>query len=352
VLTKKIYHNPKRVSNCYILITISLACAWWFLDSNVIMCLSVVYFLILLFIILMQHQSRNNEKEFDLVKPEKLLIIAPHQDDCVLMAGGLALKNISIGGSVRIIYLSQNMDDEIAATRRKECIRVWGLAGLTKDCLEQKNLLPDLFEDPNTSKIEHARRYLQDYVDNYEPSMVVFPLFEGGHKQHDVTNYIASFLIKYPKRTLLYEAPIYSMYFSLLNTPHKIIKLIARFTSLNFLSYYPPVENIDNRKISVLHVSRNSIALKRKMLLEFSSQNGKSLSVNYGYEDRLVEWRPNKYRSQAFNYPKNLAFLIEIMYKKLSPSLANKIYPTDIVSHGCKKGITNLDYELGKNKVG
>ena len=138
------------------------------------------------------------------------------------------------------------------------------------------------------------------------------------------------------------------MYYSFINTPQKIIKLVTRFTSFNLLSYYPATENVDNRKLSILNMNENEIELKRNMLLGFVSQNGNALCMNYGYKDRLVKWTPKQYKSQAFNYVNNLSAFIEKMYVTLPASLANKIYPTDIVSHGCSTGITDLDYELGK----
>ena len=39
-------------------------------------------------------------------EPHRLLILAPHEDDCVISAGGVALHNQRLGGVVRIVYLA------------------------------------------------------------------------------------------------------------------------------------------------------------------------------------------------------------------------------------------------------
>ena len=350
MITQKIYHNPAKVTVSFLFVTIVLAFANWYLNSIFLQNVFIIYLLVFIVITIMHYQALANKKNLALNAPEKLLIIAPHQDDCVLMASGLAIKNLALGGDVRIIYLTQEEDAHKAEIRKQECFSAWRLAGVSSSSLTQLNLLPKLYEEPNPDKIEYTRDTIQQYVNEYLPTLVVFPAFEGGHRHHDLTNYIASFLIKYPKRTLLYESPIYSIYYSFLHTPHKIIKLLTRFASFNMLAYYPPVESPDKRKISVLQMSENELLIKKKMLESFVSQNGSILRVNHGYRDRLIQWIPNRYRPGAFNFKYNFANIVRLMYKYLPTRIAVKIYPTDIRSHGYQEGITDLDYELGLKK--
>ena len=61
------------------------------------------------------------------------------------------------------------------------------------------------------------------------------------------------------------------------------------------------------------------------MLENFKSQNGPILKLNYGYNDRLIQWIPNRYKSQAFDFNNNLANFIRLMYKKLPDRVASKI---------------------------
>lgn len=342
----KIYHNPNLVLIIILLVTTVVFLLNLQINSLLITIIFIIYALLSILLVLLLIQKIKNEKPFEFNMPEKLLILSPHQDDCVLMAGGLGLKNIKLGGSVRILYLTQGESDEVAKVRKQECIDAWQIAGLDSENLYQLDILPRLYESSCRKKIDSARSKLQAQIDEYKPTMVVFPLFEGGHRHHDITNYIASFLLKFPKKTLLIEAPLYSIHYSLISTPQKIFKLVARFFLLNLVAYYPSTESIDTRKILTLKMSREELLIKKQMLLAFSSQNGKALAENYGYQDRLVNWWPSKYKATAFNYDKNLAFFIAKMYEKLPYKLASAIYPTDIASHGYEYGITNLNNEL------
>ena len=136
------------------------------------------------------HRSQSLEQSFTLQRKERLLIIAPHQDDCVISAAGLALQTLQKGGTVKVVYLSQEAGQQ-AIIRQKECEKSWHLAGVSSNQLLQLNLLPELFEH-NSQKINHAASVLQTVVDDYQPSTIVFPLFEGGHKHHDIAHHIVT----------------------------------------------------------------------------------------------------------------------------------------------------------------
>ena len=53
-------------------------------------------------------------------KRQRLLILAPHEDDCVIAAGGVGPRNRELGGATRIVYLAPEDDPAMAARRAEE----------------------------------------------------------------------------------------------------------------------------------------------------------------------------------------------------------------------------------------
>ena len=60
--------------------------------------------------------------------PARLLILAPHEDDCVISAGGVGAHNSRIGGATRIVYLAPDEAPGMAERRAGEARAAWRVA--------------------------------------------------------------------------------------------------------------------------------------------------------------------------------------------------------------------------------
>lgn len=348
----RLYRQPKTLVVLLATVASALALAALFSEGAVQVTfgtISVVYGCAFVLGIFCLIRIRANEGTVSFKKPERILIVAPHQDDCVLCAGGFGARNIRLGGETHVVYLTQPSDEVVKNIRREETIASWRLSGCPASNLHHFNILPHLGVR-DAKKIRQAAQELQKIVDKIKPTILFMSLYEGGHAQHDIANYIMSFLIKKPQGIRIYECPEYSPFVSLMYTPHKILALLTRLF-VGFVSYCGIAEGVDGRKILNLKMDRQEIELKRRMLREFRSQNGEALARNHGYPDRVIEWEDRPYRSQPFEYKYSFCRFVEILRIILPVWLVNKAFPGDYRSHGLERGITNMDVELYEPKV-
>ncbi|TAJ24785.1 MAG: hypothetical protein EPO67_22545, partial [Reyranella sp.] len=84
------------------------------------------------------------ERWMDWNEPGRLLILAPHEDDCVISAGGLGLRNARLGGATRIVYLARDENPGLPARREAEARAAWRIAGLGEADLVFLDLMPPL----------------------------------------------------------------------------------------------------------------------------------------------------------------------------------------------------------------
>lgn len=310
--------------------------------SDFVMVLASLYFFAFIVGLLSLYKIHVKEKKLHLDNPETILIVAPHQDDCVISSGGLGIRNLRLGGETHIAYITQERSRDMAETRTSEAIESWRLAGCTH--LYHMDLLPARNER-NPEKIYEAAKQLQSLIDEIKPTVLLVPLFEGGHVQHDITNFVVSFLIRKPDGLRIYECPEYSPYFSFFHTPHKVLGILSRFF-LVFVSYFGPPEALDGRTIFVLDLSDEELECKKQMLKSFSSQGGNSLANGYGYPDRVIEWVERPYRASPYRYGGSLSHILQILRGTPVEWLAKRLFPWEYKSVGRERGITNLDEEL------
>jgi LmbE family N-acetylglucosaminyl deacetylase len=233
--------------------------------------------------------------------PERLLILAPHEDDCVIAAGGIGACNLRLGGTVHIVYLVR--DEYLPEVRIAEARAAWQEAGLDAAHIQTLDLLPKLrSRDPQ--KLRAAAKILRAIIDDIAPTVVIMPLFEGGHIQHDMTAGLVGTIWTPQDRFALYEAPEYGPYVSLNNTPHRVVTLCTRWL-LGLISYSGPPDGIDEREILAFELDPADLARKRRMLAAFTSQNAPSLVATYGYPDRLVRWDPSRRRRYPYDFQKS-----------------------------------------------
>jgi LmbE family N-acetylglucosaminyl deacetylase len=278
-------------------------------------------------------------------RPERLLILVPHQDDCVLCAGGIGVRNTKLGGKTFIVYFVQDELPGMAERRAAEVAAAWSLAGVAPDHLRQLDLLPPL-RSRKPECLPAVQREIARLIDEVRPSVVIMPMFEGGHIHHDILNQLISLVFANKSGVRVFESPEYSPFFSLRCTPHRVVAHCGRWL-FGICSYYGPPDGIDERPIYKIKLDDSELAIKRKMLGAFVSQNGPSLARASAYPDRIVEWRPRPYRARPFQVEGSYLRFVLALERLLPQRFVGLIFPGQRGTIGREPDVTNLDQELG-----
>ena len=276
--------------------------------------------------------------------PGRLLILAPHEDDCVISAGGLGYRNARLGGAVRIAYLARDENPGLPERRAAEAREAWRVAGLGEDDLRFLDLMPPL-ERRDPEKLRQAGVALRALIDEFRPTAIVMPAFEGGHIHHDMVAALIGSIVTPHDRFELFEAPEYSPYFSFVHTPHRLLSLAARW--LFFIVYFGEPDAVDGRPVFRVRLSHAELAAKQQMLAAFVSQNAPSLVATRSYRDRLVrrEHRPD--RRYPFDFSFSYLRLALVLRRYLPGALVDRLLPTQLGTIGRMGTITDWDAERG-----
>lgn len=278
--------------------------------------------------------------------PGRLLILAPHEDDCVITAGGLGLRNSRLGGVTRVVYLARDETPALPERRKAEARAAWSVAGLGEDDLHFFDLMPPL-ESRDPEKLHKAAAVLRGIIDEFRPTVLVMPAFEGGHIHHDMVAALIDRLLTPADRFAVFEAPEYSPYVSLMNTPHRILALTARWL-FGLVAYNAPPDGVDRRTIHKLRLSPQELADKRRMLAAFVSQNAPSLVATRGYPDRLIASMRGRRRRLPFDFDRSYLRLVLALRRRLPARLVDRIVPVQLGTIGRMGTITDWDTEWGK----
>lgn len=279
-------------------------------------------------------------------QPARLLILAPHEDDCVIAAGGLGLRNSRLGGATRVVYLARDETPTLPERREAEARAAWRIAGLGEADLRFFDLMPPL-ERSDPAKLRAAAVGLRSLIDEFEPSAIVMPAFEGGHVHHDMIASLIDHLVTPADRFAVFEAPEYSPYVSLLNTPHRILALCARWL-FGVVAYNGPPDGVDGRPILKLRMAPAELAEKRRMLATFVSQNAPSLVATRGYPDRLIARVGSRRRRRPFDFDHSYLRFALALRQWLPARLVDKLLPVQLGTIGRMGTITDWDNEWGK----
>ena len=256
--------------------------------------------------------------------PERLLILAPHEDDCVISAGGVGALNLKLGGATRVLYLAPDEAPGMAEIRNQEARTAWQLAGLAAVDVRSLDLLPKLRQrDPQ--RLRAAAAALRAEIDAFRPTVIVAPMFEGGHVHHDMTVGLLDRIVTGADDFRVYEAPEYTPLASLSWTPHRVLALCVRW--LGLVSYYGPPDGIDRRKVHVFKLGPDELALKKRMLACFVSQNAPSLVATRGYPDRLVRWACEPDRRTAFEMSGSYLGFVLSARKVMPAAIVDRLFP-------------------------
>lgn len=275
--------------------------------------------------------------------PGRLLILAPHEDDCVIAAGGLGALNRRLGGSNRIAYLAPDEAPGMAEVRTGEAQIAWREAGVDSSELRHLDLLPPLLQrDP--ARLRAAAVALRRIIDEFKPTAVVVPMFEGGHIHHDMVAALLDSIIAETDTFEVFEAPEYGPYLSLNNTPHRVIGLCTRWL-FGLVSYYGPADGVDNRPVLKVRLSPADLDCKKRMLAAFKSQNAPSLIATRCYPDRLVGWVRGKRQSHPFEMEGSYLRFVQKAERLLPAKLVRLLLPGQRDTIGRPGKITDWNEE-------
>ena len=252
-----------------------------------------------------------NGKEFITATDGSICIFAAHQDDGIIMAGGYAMQTIKKGGSVDIFLM---FDGEVGNGRKRnkirmnESIRAWKLAGVEKKKVhffDYDDFYGLIDEEEIRACVEEVTGLLRK--SNYD--VIFIPLYEGGHYQHDITNFIVSrACINSGTKSLLYECPEYNAFYSLQNTPEKILSLTSKL--IPFYKFNSPPSFIRNENRLYLEMNDEELVLKRRILQVFESQDVKGLLDLYGHKDSFQIYTDHDYSQPPFVYDGSVAMYV------------------------------------------
>lgn len=284
------------------------------------------------------------ERPMDWKAPGRLLILAPHEDDCVISAGGLGFRNARQGGAVRIAYLARDENPGLPERRAAEAREAWRVAGLGENDLRFLDLMPPL-EKRDPEKLRQAGVALRAVIDEFRPTAIVMPAFEGGHIHHDMVAALIGSIVTPQDRFELFEAPEYSPYVSLIHTPHRILSLAARW--LFVIVYFGEPDAVDGRHVLKVRLDSEELAAKRRMLAAFVSQNAPSLVATRSYPDRLVRHEQRLPRRHPFGFTLSYLRLALALRRHLPALLVDRLLPVQLGTIGRPGTITDWDAERG-----
>ncbi len=139
---------------------------------------------------------------------EKWLFIFAHPDDDSLICGSMRLIK-ERGGDVHAVWLVSGLSPRGIKVREKEVQSAMDLVGISR-----KNRyflrLPVCF----LLNFSYSKKRLFPLVDSINPAKIVVPAFEGGHVDHDATNFLgvesAKHLTTRNPNIIVYEYPLYN----------------------------------------------------------------------------------------------------------------------------------------------
>ena len=274
--------------------------------------------------------------------PARLLILAPHEDDCVICAGGVGALNARIGGTTRIVYLAPDEAPGMAERRAAEAREAWRLAGVAGDDVRHLDLLPPLRQrDPQ--RLHFAAGKLRSVIDEFKPTVVIVPMFEGGHVHHDMLAALIGTILTDKDRFEVFEAPEYSPYVSLWYTPHRVIALCSRWL-FGLVSYFGPPDGLDDRPVYKYRFDPADLERKRGMLAPFESQNAPSLMATRSYPDRLVAF-DRRVRRTPFDFRWSYLRFVLAARRLLPPRLVDRLLPVQLGTIGRECKLTDWSEE-------
>ncbi len=224
--------------------------------------------------------NQQPRKLYHLRKPCTILTLAGHQDDAVIQAGGISIRNYALGGKNYVAYLTTPVDSTLSAARKAEAHRAWAVL---EECATLK-----FFDFPQGSEWgksmqKQAVDSIRTAVDCTGADLVIIPLLERGHWEHDLLNMLARKALADKQGLEVLQAAEYNPFFLITENPQKLILFLKRLA---------PFVPFSSRSFGLIRANQMSIALgegeleiKKKMLREFDSQHRVIPVHQFGYPD-------------------------------------------------------------------
>lgn len=218
----------------------------------------------------------------------KIMVFASHPDDETIGCGGLILKN---SNQVIVVFLTngtsqkgiRRINKQESTNRESEAVQALKLAGV-----QRKNMIfldNDCYFGLDKEKLNKTRGIITKILKKYRPDQIYVTAYEGGHFDHDITN----FLINQSAKTLnykprIYEYPLYN------NNPSSVLRKAIRKLSLYMKMPRTEPTFIKIKGVETYRLPMNSEELRKKrtMLEAYRSQNKKNILVKlYLYNDKF-----------------------------------------------------------------
>ena len=189
-----------------------------------------------------------------------------------------------------------------------ESFSAWELIGIEKGNIHFLDY-DEYYGLSDAAEVEGCIDEVVGIFEEYNFDKIYIPLYEGGHYQHDITNYIVSRAhILNGKNSKLYECPEYNAYYSIKNTPEKFLSLLYKIVPL--CEYRPPPLFIRVGGRLYLDMNDEELMMKREMLQAFKSQDIGRLLNLYGFKDSYQAYTGYDYSKPPFNYENSLAKVV------------------------------------------
>lgn len=226
------------------------------------------------------------------------LILAAHQDDCAILAGGYAVFAKASGCRVQVAYLTcgaSSPDQARAVTRRAESLAAWRALDVGEDDVFFFGLSEHAVSAPSTwtdAERERARAWLGGLLRQLPPNGVVFlPAAGESHVDHRGLRRLAlEAWNEVGRRDLLFlEGPEYNDYVSLLQSPAKTLAAIA--SRLPLLARLRPARPAwtgfaEGGVYWTLPPDEQRMNRRRELLRAFVSEDGALLVHLFGWFER------------------------------------------------------------------
>ena len=238
----------------------------------------------------------------------KIMVFAPHQDDELIMAGGRIIQAAKKGQEVCIVFIILPKNKAVANTRKEEALKVAQKLGVPmENIIFLKNYAVDLSRE---KKIKQNFRKIARLIKLKRPDEIYIPAFEGGHFDHDATNYIVvNALKKSGIKAKLYEAPCYSYSSFFADMLRQIFAFQPRFFFLKSV----PVLRLD--------LDSSELEFKKELFRIYSSQNPKFLIKKFCFKDKFRECPDYDYLHPPFDIKKTNYSHYEKRWEKIFGAL-------------------------------
>jgi len=226
------------------------------------------------------------------------LILAAHQDDCAILAGGYAIFAKEAGCRVQVAYLTcgaPSPDQPRAVTRRLEALAAWRALDVVHDDVFFFGLPEHPVSAASTwteGDRARARAWLTALLRQLPAGGVVFlPAAGESHVDHRGLRRLALEAWRDVGRTdlLVLEGPEYNDYVSMLQSPEKTLTAIA--SRLPLLARFRPAHPAwtgfaEGGAYWTLPHNEQRMQRRRQLLSAFVSEDGPLLVHLFGWYER------------------------------------------------------------------